>query len=44
MEHTGMTPGPEVTGDVFDSEASMVFDQAASRLHTIKAILAATLG
>ena len=44
MEHTGMTSGLEVTGDVFESAASIVFDQAENRLHTIKAILVATLG
>jgi ornithine carbamoyltransferase len=44
MEHTGMTTGLEVTGDVFESAASIVFDQAENRLHTIKAILVATLG
>ena len=44
MEHTGMTSGLEVTGDVFESQASIVFDQAENRLHTIKAILVATLG
>jgi ornithine carbamoyltransferase len=44
MEHTGMTSGLEVTGEVFDSAASIVFDQAENRLHTIKAILVATLG
>lgn len=44
MEHTGMTNGLEVTGDVFESRASIVFDQAENRLHTIKAILVATLG
>ena len=44
MEHTGMTDGLEVTGDVFNSGASIVFDQAENRLHTIKAILVATLG
>ncbi len=44
MEHTGMTTGLEVTGEVFDSPASIVFDQAENRLHTIKAILVATLG
>jgi ornithine carbamoyltransferase len=44
MEHTGMTTGLEVTGDVFESPASIVFDQAENRLHTIKAILVATLG
>jgi ornithine carbamoyltransferase len=44
MEHTGMTGGLEVTGEVFESNASIVFDQAENRLHTIKAILVATLG
>jgi ornithine carbamoyltransferase len=44
MEHTGMTTGLEVTGEVFESAASIVFDQAENRLHTIKAILVATLG
>jgi ornithine carbamoyltransferase len=44
MEHTGMTSGLEVTGEVFKSGASIVFDQAENRLHTIKAILVATLG
>jgi ornithine carbamoyltransferase len=44
MEHTGMNEGLEVTGDVFESAASIVFDQAENRLHTIKAILVATLG
>ena len=43
MEHTGMTSGLEVTGEVFGSGASIVFDQAENRLHTIKAIMVATL-
>lgn len=34
----------EVTDEVFESAASIVFDQAENRLHTIKAILVATLG
>ncbi|MEI5681777.1 ornithine carbamoyltransferase [Mesorhizobium sp. CCNWLW179-1] len=34
----------EVTDEVFESEASIVFDQAENRLHTIKAILVATIG
>ena len=34
----------EVTDDVFESPASVVFDQAENRLHTIKAIMVATLG
>jgi ornithine carbamoyltransferase len=44
MEHTGMTNGLEVTDEVFTSKASIVFDQAENRLHTIKAVLVATLG
>ena len=44
MEHTGSTDGLEVTGEVFGSAASIVFDQAENRLHTIKAIMVATLG
>ena len=34
----------EVTEEVFESEASIVFDQAENRLHTIKAAMVATLG
>jgi ornithine carbamoyltransferase len=34
----------EVTEDVFESPASLVFDEAENRLHTIKAVLVATLG
>ncbi|WP_421693658.1 ornithine carbamoyltransferase [Aestuariivirga sp.] len=34
----------EVTEEVFESPASIVFDQAENRLHTIKAVLVATLG
>ena len=36
--------GKEVTEDVFESEKSVVFDEAENRLHTIKAIMVATLG
>jgi ornithine carbamoyltransferase len=34
----------EVTEDVFESEASIVFDEAENRVHTIKAVMIATLG
>ena len=34
----------EVTEEVFESEASIVFDQAENRMHTIKAVMVATLG
>jgi len=34
----------EVSDDVFESENSIVFDQAENRLHTIKAVMVATLG
>jgi len=36
--------GLEVTDDVFESPASIVFDQAENRMHTIKAVMVATLG
>ena len=36
--------GNEVTEDVFESAASVVFDEAENRLHTIKAVMVATLG
>ena len=34
----------EVTDEVFESSSSIVFDQAENRMHTIKAIMVATLG
>lgn len=34
----------EVTNDVFESEHSVVFDEAENRVHTIKAVMVATLG
>lgn len=36
--------GMEVTDEVFESERSIVFDQAENRMHTIKAVMVATLG
>jgi ornithine carbamoyltransferase len=44
MDETDMDDGLEVTNDVFESSRSIVFDQAENRLHTIKAVLVATLG
>jgi ornithine carbamoyltransferase len=41
---TGISGGLEVTDEVFRSAASVVFDQAENRLHTIKAIMVATIG
>ncbi|WP_022867619.1 ornithine carbamoyltransferase [Schaalia vaccimaxillae] len=43
FEETGMD-GIEVTNEVFESDASIVFDQAENRMHTIKAVMVATLG
>jgi ornithine carbamoyltransferase len=34
----------EVTDEVFESDASIVFDEAENRMHTIKAVMVATLG
>ncbi|BAC95683.1 ornithine carbamoyltransferase [Vibrio vulnificus YJ016] len=36
--------GLEVTEEVFESEHSIVFDEAENRMHTIKAVMVATLG
>ena len=44
MDHTGIEGGLEVTDEVFESARSIVFDQAENRLHTIKAVLVATIG
>jgi ornithine carbamoyltransferase len=41
---TGMSDGLEVSDEVFGSEASVVFDQAENRMHTIKAVMVASLG
>jgi len=41
---TGMDNGLEVTNDVFESPANIAFGQAENRLHTIKAIMVATIG
>ena len=42
-QQTGLN-GLEVTDDVFESWRSIVFDQAENRMHTIKAVMVATLG
>jgi ornithine carbamoyltransferase len=42
-EQFGLT-SMEVTEEVFDSEMNVAFEQAENRMHTIKAILVATLG
>ncbi len=34
----------EVTDEVFESKQSVVFDEAENRMHTIKAVIAATVG
>jgi ornithine carbamoyltransferase len=34
----------EVTDEVFESDRSLVWDQAENRMHTIKAVMVATLG
>jgi len=43
-ENYGISNGLEVTNDVFESERNVCFDQAENRLHSIKALLVATLG
>lgn len=43
FEKFGMK-GIEVTDEVFESSASIVFDEAENRMHTIKAVMVATLG
>ena len=42
-EKTGLD-ALEVTDEVFESPASIVFDEAENRMHTIKAVMVATLG
>ncbi|MGK9173760.1 ornithine carbamoyltransferase [Yokenella regensburgei] len=42
-EEFGLHGGMEVTDEVFESAASIVFDQAENRMHTIKAVMVATL-
>ena len=42
-EKTGLA-ALEVTNDVFESDVNIAFDQAENRMHTIKAVMVATLG
>ncbi len=42
--HTGSTTAWRSPNDVFESEYNLAFEQAENRMHTIKAILVATLG
>ena len=44
MERTGLVDGLEVTHEVFESSANLAFEEAENRLHTIKAVMVATLG
>ena len=43
-EQFGLKNGIEVTEEVFESPACIAFDQAENRMHTIKAVMVATLG
>ena len=43
FERTGLD-ALEVTDEVFESSGSIVFDQAENRMHTVKALMVATLG
>ena len=36
--------GNEITADVFEDFADVIFDEAENRMHTIKAVMVATLG
>ena len=42
-ELTGMD-ALEITDDVFEANADVIFDEAENRMHTIKAVMVATLG
>ena len=42
-EEFGLLDGVEVSGEVFESPSSIVFEQAQNRMHSIKAVLVATL-
>ena len=36
--------GEEITAEVFEAHADEIFEEAENRMHTIKAVMAATLG
>ena len=36
--------GEEITADVFEAHAAEIFDEAENRMHSIKAVLVATIG
>jgi ornithine carbamoyltransferase len=44
MDHAGQASGREAVGEAFAVAVSMIFGQAETGLHTLKAILLATLG
>jgi ornithine carbamoyltransferase len=44
INHKFGIPAMEVSDEVFESESSIVFDEAENRVHTIKAVMVATLG
>ena len=44
MERTALVDGLEVTHEVFESSANLAFEEAENRMHTIKAVMVATLG
>jgi ornithine carbamoyltransferase len=44
VDRTGVTGGLEVSDEVFRPPAGIAFDPAENRRHTIKAVMAATIG
>ena len=44
IKQINLFKGNEVTEDVFEKYADVVFEEAENRLHTIKAVMVATLG
>ena len=42
-QYPDLTDGIEVTDEVFESSANLAFEQAENRMHTIKALLVASL-